>query len=395
MPIVRPTLSLYGPAISAASESLQADLTNIAVGWSRSKRGLGGDYQGELVIFKDSGYNIEHLFYNGLMYDLRETTGGARTWRGFVGEMEMVIGGDKKMRTIFDHYNYVVEYYTDNDNEIQISGAAENATSIRRYGRREFINTITNQDQDAAEQHRDTFLKDHGGKPRPIKVGNDSRPDCLVVKVFGYIWTLNFRYENVGDGSSDSLSDWLSEIVTTDAEYLRVGSIASNTRSVIKSTSTPILAWDQVHKLNSIGISGAPSRYYVDHDRFFHYKLIDTVPRYFQQDGMIFGPGQASYETHAVETDFGSRLERMRIGVNPWALEPAVVRDQDYPSGGYFQDQWLALDVDDYMSEITVSDNGPNELPTVSPGNADYRESDLQLEVQRFEQMQEQLEAKG
>lgn len=380
MEITRPHLALFGRYVEGHIGAHHNDISEVSIGWSRSIRRNGGYWRGSLTIPADKGINILKLFDNGMGYHFSERTGGIVTWEGLIYEMDLIWKGSRHRRSFAEMFNHVNIYYTDETNTSQNSSAAENSVSISKYGRREYVDTLTGQPAAVAEQQRDTTLLENS-YPNPYFVDHDSGEDQLILRPHGYIWTANWRYESAGDGTTDTVDGWMTEIVQTDCEFLGVGAIASNTKSIKKAHPAPKLALDQIADLNDAGIDGNPTRYYVGNKRRFYYEQISTTPSYFDAGGVLYPASEG-----------GKYLEASHIAAKAWLLKPGVVRFVDYPIASVQYQGWLQQKRDYYMDEVWVTDNGPDELPSVDPSTYRFKETELQRESLRFESIQEQME---
>lgn len=324
------------------------NISQEALNWRRSIRRDGGYWTGSFTIDADPIY-LGRFFNEYLGYHLEEFA-GAKTWEGLIYEMDLILNGVTRRRSLDLLYNYVTVKYNDDSDAEQTSAAESNAASISRFGRREEYLLLDNYPQAAAEQYRDTFLKEFGwpwARVVGVKLGkrnpaykSDNRLDVTVA---GYIYTANWRFETAGDGTTDDVSTWISEIVTTDCEFLQTGGIAANTTQVKKDTNMPERAWDVIAELTDLGGLDAysfavPYRFYVDNDRRAFYEQINTSPLYSIRDGQMYtGPG-------------GNTL------ASPWKVRPGVVRDFDYPGRLTEIDAWLEDGRDFYVSEVEFGD---------------------------------------
>ncbi len=357
------SLRLYNPVIAAISAGrFVEDLSRKARGWSRSIRKNGGYWQGDFSLVGDLGY-LSDFFYNRLGYHFEEKYGGQKTWEGLIYEMDLVVNGVRRRRSLNNLGNYVTAAYTDEKDVARTSAAASLASSIARYGRREELLLMSGYPQTAAEARRDLALKENQW-PTARMVGVERSPNTfLEVSVCGYVFTANWRFETAGDGTTGNLSTYLGELITTDCEFLSAGGIDANTLQVRKDTSSPRRVWDVMQELNEMGISGAPTRIYVENDRRLAYRAIDTTPRYFLR-------GDKLYDT------LGGKSETIR-----WLVKPAVVRDATYPISRAEYSGWLEDARDFVMTEVEASEAG------LTWKTEDLEESDILAATQKYEKM--------
>jgi hypothetical protein len=92
------------------------------------------------------------------------------TWED-VYEMDLSRDWSTRRRSLDLMANYVTDEYVDDDGENQTTAAAQNATSISQYGRREELLTFNNFDQTAAAARRNRYLKKRTGRGRSARAG--------------------------------------------------------------------------------------------------------------------------------------------------------------------------------------------------------------------------------
>ncbi|MHC4412292.1 MAG: hypothetical protein ACYSW6_04850 [Planctomycetota bacterium] len=345
------------------------DVTTSAIGWRRSIRAQGGYWQGEFSLTGDIQY-LARWFYQFLGFHFIERSAGRNTWEGLIYEMDFTTTGVTRRRSLDMLYNNVKVRYIDTNNEIALTTAASDSDSISTYGQRDQIWPIDGQDLTAAAAVRDSILQEYMypyGRTVGTTIGEESE-SSLIVRVCGYAFTANWRYETAGDNTDDNLSDWLSEIITTDCEFLNVGKIESNTLQVRKETRVEMRAWDVITKMLEMGNSDQPVRAYVDNDRYFNYETIDTTPQYFKRGDGLYGSA-------------GSNL-----AINPWQVRPAVVRDLTYPVSKVELGAWLDDARDWYISEVEVWDVGDGETKLVLKSE-EYEESEILTAQEVYQEM--------
>ena len=337
MPIA-PQIKILTTADPSGSSKFVADITQEAIGWRRSIRAQGGYWQGSFSM-RGSLDDLQQVFYYWLGLRVKEISGGQTTWDGMIYEMDLTYHGVTRRRSLDLMCNYVTVFYEDDEGETQNTTAVTNTDSIQHYGRYEGMWTLDTISQTAAEAFGNTRLKELGWPlqrvvgVRPGEI--ESNEAILDVVCCGYIFTANWRFEQVGDGSQDNLSDWISEILTTDCEFLEPGIVNENTLQVYKANSQPRRCWDVMLELAAIGDSSSnPWRIYCGNDRLVHYEQISATKKYYLRDGKLRGP-------------FSSE-----VLANPWTVTPAVVRDADYPIAGSQNGGWLIDNRDFYVEEV-------------------------------------------
>lgn len=269
----------------------------------------------------------------------------------------------------------------------------------------------------------------------------------LAVTAFGYMNTAAWRFVTVGDGSMANASAWITEILTTDCEFLTPGRIQTNTLQVKKEVSIEQRAWDELLKITELGDgSGNIWRIYSDIDRLVHYEPLDPTPIYRVHGGVIRRASlldmvnyvRANYidldnEVHELTpasnpesiAEYGRKEELLNINavsqaaaealrdsflaehaypwgralaspeprltdanggeVNPWSVQPGIFRDMKYPVGGGETNTVFLQDGRDFIvEEVHVDRDGFISLRTI-----DYDEAELiELQVKYFNDLE-------
>lgn len=232
---------------------------------------------------------------------------------------------------------------------------AVGASSVARYGRKEMLLRLDDYPMSTAEAYRDTYLAGNAWPwPRPVAIGARGKT-VLEVKVCGYVFTANWLYQVAGDGTEADISTWIAAMAgsswglsnahggTVDAagdmEFLKAGTIRTNTlqrRQAVESYSRP---WDIIQELVALGdASGAPWRAWVGPGRLLHYGPVDVAPRYYLRGGGI-------YER------VGARSQ-----ASPWAMQPAVFRDMSYSPTVAEPGSFLDFRNDLWVEEVEMAD---------------------------------------
>lgn len=370
---MKPVLKLFTPI--NRGRVFIADITSDAIGWRRSIRALGGYWMGSfLLTSKTRLYNdqiaLMDNFYNWLGAEIVEESGGFMTWQGLVYSMDLMHKGMTRRRSLDTMSNYIKVEYLDDEGENNYTAIAQNTESSAYFGRREALITYDGIGSTAADAFRDRYLKENA-YPYPFVVGMDptygledfDNPETsLKVDCCGYIFTGNWRFESVGDGSQDNLSDYITDIINTDMEFIEVGNINVNTLQVYKDTPGEKRAWDVIMDLVSVGdTDGDPYSFMVGNNRLAYYGQIDTNPSYYLRDGKI----------HASPA-----------GNSPadiWRVRPGVIRDMDYPVTRTYSGGWLNNIRDFYAYEI---DSGIDSGLTIKTEIFD--ESELLISLASF-----------
>ena len=357
------------------------DIKDISVGWERSTMRDGGYDEGRFTVSYESLTRDEmtRWFYNYLGYHIEESTAGDITWEGQIFEMDLVLNGHRKRRTL-EHYdpneslaNWILPKYTDEDNKIQTLPEWANLQSIDRYGRYEEIIRLDGYDSTAVAAKRGLELSQRSWPfARTVSLSQkDTQGDRLEIRAWGYVYTTNNRFVTAADGVKGNVSTWISNIGNTDLDYVKPGKIQENTLQVTRIVPLEIRAWDKLKELNGLGDEYyEPWRIWVSRGRLLNYEKLDPKPIYYWSKGRVL--------------DLNSNI------VPPRLVVPGVIRDIDYPEsraepGSFFEDAR-----DSFLDQISVNADG--ELDFVNPKFSDARilatqSTYYQTEKQQLEQM--------
>lgn len=346
--MIKPILKIYTNTLAyqrhgiGPVEKFVKDITKEAIGWRRSTRSMGGCWAGSFSLTMELS-DVFHIFDHWLGYNLREYSHGMWSWDGQIVEMDLTYKGMIRRRSLNLMRNYIKVSYLDEDGESQMTAAGEETFSTGKFGRYEALITADGLDSTAAEKYRDTQLN-RWGWPRNTIIGadvgdiSDENLAKLYVTVAGYIHTANRKFQTVGDGTLDNVSDWIEEILSDNCEFLYPGIIDSNTLQVYKTTSQPRRCWDLLKSLAEIGDADNDQyRIYCNPGGSVNYKQIDTTPQYVIRDGKL------------------TYLGKMSVDIYPWLVQPAVMRDDTSPGAVIgWADPWLKTARAFYASEIDV-----------------------------------------
>ena len=356
------------------------DITNRVAGtWNHTIRAQGGYWTASCQMAGKLS-DMLNIFNNWLGLRVEENTAGISTWEGIIYEIDLSYHGITRRVSLDLVYNYIKVLYQDEEGDTQTTAVGSITDSIGRYGRQEMIHTSDFLTATAATAFRDTLLNSWGWpyvkpvgatfpRPEPITTPEPfyTSPDrgpldiaTLDIQCCGMIYTANWRFEQVGDGSADNLSDWISEILTTDCEFLYPSIINTNTLQVYKDTSQPRRCWDLLQTLVGLGdTSGNPYRIYCDNNAMVNYEQISTTALYFVRNGRL-------------HTAAG------RTPINPWMMKPGVVRDEDMFVSMGLGSGWLTDRREFYPDEISVDASGNVRMKTIYFDEGDLIISQLQ-----------------
>jgi hypothetical protein len=228
----RPSLMLFRePWLGEAF--LENISQNAAIRWQRSYRRQGGFWVGTLDIPADRRVSIEQLervwFNGGLMKRFKEATGSTVTWEGVVWEVELTRDGVKRSRSVADVWNASRVIGRNESGDPLDSGWYTNQASINRYLRRELILTVDRATSaQAIAEAQNVLVESAEAWPQRKQFGKDLE-DGVRVTVVGDVFTANNRYVSVASpGTTDTVSDHITSILTTDCDLLKPTSITAN-----------------------------------------------------------------------------------------------------------------------------------------------------------------------
>lgn len=328
-----------------------ADITAQAQNWQRSIRLQGGFWQGSFRV-QATIAELTTWFYERLGCHVEERSGGQTTWEGLIYEMELAAGGVRRRRSLNTLANATACTWQRYDGRTVTTAFATNATSIAQYGRRETVDSVQG-DEAAGEQRRNWLLtRQAWANPSAVSVSKNRTSDAVLdVQVCGYAFTANWRYTsgNYWDGTVEiGLSDWITELIQADCEFLTPGNIRSNTfekQKVLQQYT--VRCWDFLQELVGLGdASDQPWRLWVGPGRRAHYEAITTAPRYYlRHDGLFTTAGE-------------------RTALNPYLVQPGVVRDLQYPLHRAEPGAFLTDARDILVEEVQVGADGAVSLRT-------------------------------
>lgn len=334
-PGIAPNLTLFTSVLQG--RNFVMDLSRLALGWQRKIRLQGGYWQATFRVEAPLPTLMEY-FYNWLGWHIEESVLGAKTWEGMVYEMTLNTPNASRTKSFDDMFNHVRTKYVDGAGADQITAASLAQPSIDRWGRKEDITDASKFDATAAGYMAATYMGEHcWPKAKPVASGGENAYSLDVI-VCGYIFTANWRHTTTADDATDTVHDWIVDIIDDDCDtYLVEGIIYNNTSSVERSIDGYERCWSLIQRLVDIGdINGLLHRAYVGNDRKFYYGLVTTAP-----------------ELYIVKGKLVTNMEEL-AEVNPWFVQPGVIRDMDYPVSYAEPNSQLADMRDIIVEEVTV-----------------------------------------
>lgn len=346
---------------SRDSDSAAHEFSERTTRYRHSSRMQGGYWMASWHFSPDDN-DIEYMerwFRNRLGHLMTERAGGTRTWHGVIWSMDLAINGWKERRSLETLWNAIKTIYTDTDGNEQETSWYTNATSIARYGRREYIITMDEVTAAQAEAEAQSMLVETADPwPRLLAVGRNIE-DGLTVEAVGEVFTANNKYVTAGDDTDDNVSTYIQEIISTDCEFLTVGNIATNTTQVRKSFPTPIRVWDALLQLTMTGNGSTPYTIQVDIDGLMHYQPADSTPVYHWNGA-----------NKGLTTVLGNH--------QPWHVRPGVVRNMTRHKTTTIPGSFLTDGRDSWVAEVSMSDG--QEQPQLKPFEFDEEEIERAIE---------------
>ena len=204
---------------------------------------------------------------------------------------------------------------------------------------------MDNYPQAAAEQRRDKTLAELAWPwARPVG-GGGSANSYLDVSTAGMIFTANNQYTTATDDATGNANAWVTNIITDDMEFFSTGKIETNTLQVKRTLDTPARAFDVLMDIVNLGGTGnAPWELFAGETangaNTLNYRAINTDPIYYLIRNQL------------------TTVDGSQQSVAPWAVQPGVVRDLEYPVRSPDYGSWLDTAADMYLEEVTASDRG-------------------------------------
>lgn len=285
---------------------------------------------------------LQDWFDSRLFHVIKQTSGGATLWRGFVWSMDLTLDGMTRRKDYSEIYNAVKTVYIDESGNNQLTAYYTDDLSISLYGRRELLLYMRNANSAAAIAEAQTALLELKTPwARPIAMDTDNT-DQLDVVCVGVVFTANNKFVGATtlDGTSTNIESVISDIATNDCEFLAPGRMDTNTIQYKRTLDQPVRAWDLVRELTVIGDGSNLYRSWVSDGDFLHYGAADNEPQYLWQGK---GKGLATKSGYFSIAD-------------AWAVEPSVVRDMTRPSGPAIPGSSLQDSRDSWIFEAEMAD---------------------------------------
>jgi hypothetical protein len=335
--------------------AVEANYAELVTRYRHSIRFQGGFWEASWTFPLGTHTNDRYLrdwFENRLFYKHQENTGATVSWEGYIWVMDLTLDGLTERMDMSNVHNAVKTIYRDSAGAQQETSFYTQDDSIDRYGRREFVLTLDHVAAAEAQAAAQTFLTVSAWPAPQVVAVNPDNPDGLHVTAVGDVFTMNNKIVTAGDASTDDISTYITDIISTDCEFVTAGVIEANTLQILKETDMPIRAWDLLLRLTEAGdASNNLWRFTVERGRA-SYQQADATPQYIwagREQGMMATTGT----------------------VNPWQIRPAVMTHlirtfSKLPSDSFFNSNRDILieeiEMGDLMSFPRMKPAGVNEL---------------------------------
>lgn len=359
-----PTLTLFQSLTNGAG--YLADITQTAANYSHSIRLHGGPWRAYWNVNAELP-DLMDWFNNRLGCVVEERSGGQLTWAGFIHDMQLSIGSLTLWRSFDTMFNCARARYTHGGIENTDWNITTGANSITKYGRKETVLGETYVSKQHAQDTAKRFIRENAypwARTRDLHTGQppDNRQPSLRVKAAGYCYLMTWRYlEDTWDNEDDiektiEIHDWLADVLDDTARlpHLTRGVIAPNTKIAQHYQEHPISIWDWTTEMCERGGNNKePWFCQVTPQRTINVGPIDYIPRYYLQNGQLTDPnGQP-------------------LNLTPWQLQPAVIRNLEYPQVTLEAGSILDDERDILLNEIYVDPNGQAHFSTVDESKSD------------------------
>ena len=231
-----------------------------------------------------------------------------------------------------------------------------NDESIKRFSRREIIKSVGKTNSSNADKEAERYLS---RRAWPIAVPVSSVPEqsentaaTLIIRVIGYIATVNYRY--VTGLSGKRLDLIISDIVNQFCDFLVSGRLGKG-RGI--SSLADLLSQDEVPEGRALNVIRALTSKGTGNDLPMIFSILRRVASYVQ-----FEPDPVYYRRKGkLSNTAGGSVE-----VSPRQVRPGVVRRMDYPVGGQEDSSVLQDRRDMYVSAVEVRPDGTLHFKNIS-----------------------------
>lgn len=171
--------------------------------------------------------------------------------------------------------------------------------SIKEYGTLERILLKAGMSNAAANAEAQTVLADSAWPrtvpPNEYAIGSTQSADKLSLSLFGYIFTMKWRYSTVT--GTNAMSTLINSMIAQQSDYLSAGLVDSNATSYYIDDRAPLSLWTIASQIALAGnTAGDRWQLGVYNGRKVNYAQVSTNDTYRMRRGVLFNPGGGVYE---------------------------------------------------------------------------------------------------
>lgn len=333
----KPSIRLYQPL--KLGGAFVSDVTRHATRYRHAIRLYGGYWTSIWSMENLSATAMRNFFKQKIGFHVNVISGGTKVWEGLIWSMDLSNNGVVRRVSLDKCRNAIKCMYTDvSDDTRKETSWYKHDESISRYGEIQEIVYLDKTTTGAAQAYAQTVLAE-SAMPLPTVVAvKEPKPDeiaTLKVSAVGYAYTINYKYITLAD-TSVNINTAISNILSTDAEFVSAGVVETNTVQV-QPPDTETKAWDYLVELAEIGDGTSP--YFIqvlDNQKLFYKEL--------QPDPTIVWNGRS------LTTSSGRSLSQGK-----WSARPGVLRDLTWDNIPLSSEVFLLNQRDTFVSEVEAS----------------------------------------
>lgn len=172
--------------------------------------------------------------------------------------------------------------------------------SITEYGTLEKVMLKAGMSDAAANAEVSTVLADSAWvrtvPPNEYAIGNVQTPDKLSLSLFGYIFTMKWRYSTVT--GTNAMSTLINSMITQQSDYLATGIVDTNSTQYYIDNRAPLSLWTIASQIALSGdASGNRWQMGVYNGRKLNYSQVSTALTYNMRRGQLFNVAGGVYES--------------------------------------------------------------------------------------------------
>ena len=334
----KPNIRIYQP-LKIGSRYI-SDITQYATMYRQAIRLYGGYWTATWNMENLSATSMRTFFKQKIGNHMAAYSGGTKIWEGLIWSMDLSNNGVIRRISLDKMRNAIKCIYTDvdDDDARAETGWYKNDVSISRYGEMQEVVYLDKTTAGAAEAYAQTVLAE-GSTPLPLIVAvKEPKPDeiaTLRISAVGYAFTLNYKYLSLAD-TKVSISTAVTNVLSTDSEFVSSGVVESNTVEV-QPPDSETKAWDWLVELAEIGDGTTPYTIQVLNDRKLFYKALSPTPTIIWNGKRLTTPSGRS------------------LTQGKWSARPGIIRDLTWDDVPLPAEMFLDNQRDSFVSEIESS----------------------------------------